>query len=592
MDLFDVLTLIGGLCLFLFGMNVMGKALERRAGDRLRSLLERMTSGRLSGFLAGCGITAIIQSSSATTVMVVGFVNSGLMTLRQAINVIMGSNVGTTMTAWILSLSGISSENTWVQLLKPTSFVPVVALIGTIMIMSKGDDKRKDTGTILLGFATLMFGMDTMSGSVAGLAELPSFQQLLVTFENPLLGVLAGAAFTAVIQSSSAAVGVIQVLAMTGQVTYGAAIPIIMGTCIGTCVTAVISAIGTKREAQQAAMAHLAFNVLGSFIWIIVYMVIRTAFAPVILGLPATLLGIAVINTAFNVLTAAIFLPAASVLERIVLAIIPSKETEKEEENLLAGLPELDERLLVTPAVALERCEEVAGEMAVLSLDALKSGLQAIRKFSDDLPGRVRDAEERTDRIEDALGTYLVRLSAGDISNADNERITVLLKVIGDYERIADHAVNIMESAEEMHDKKIVFTGDASQEMDLIIAAVEEVAEMTTDVFLNSDVTRAKDVEPLEQVIDDLKEELRTRHIKRLKEGRCGADAGFVWSDLLTDLERCSDHCSNIAATLIDADTHTRNMHETLREQREHSALFSARYHEYLEKYHMQGMPS
>lgn len=582
MDIFDVLTLIGGLCLFLFGMNVMGKALERRAGDRLRSLLEKMTSGRLSGFLAGCGITAIIQSSSATTVMVVGFVNSGLMTLRQAINVIMGSNVGTTMTAWILSLSGISSDNVWIQLLKPTSFVPVVALIGTVMLMMKGDDKRKDTGMILLGFATLMFGMDTMSASVSGLAELPEFQQLLVAFENPIAGVLAGAAFTAVIQSSSAAVGVLQVLAMTGQMSYGTVIPIIMGTCIGTCITAVISAIGTRREAQQAAVAHLTFNVLGSLIWIVVFMVLKAIFQPAILTLSASLVGIAVINTAFNVFTAAIFLPAASVLEKIVLTIVPNRPEPEEPDDL-----QLDERLLVTPALALERCEEAAGEMAKVSLRALEDSLQLVDEWSQERAESVIAAENQTDRMEDALGTFLVQLSARDISNADNERITVLLKVLGDYERIADHAVNIMESADEMQDKKIRFTGQAQSELDTMFAAVREVAEMTTNVFLTNDISAAKEVEPLEQVIDGLKEQMRTRHIVRLKEGRCTAEAGFVWSDLLTDLERCSDHCSNIAGSLIDADAHNRNIHETLRLQREESSFFEGKFQQYLEKYRL-----
>lgn len=587
MDIFDVLSLIGGLCLFLFGMNVMGKALERRAGDRLRSLLERMTSGRLSGFLAGCGITAIIQSSSATTVMVVGFVNSGLMTLRQAINVIMGSNVGTTITAWVLSLSGISSDNIWVQLMKPSSFVPVVALIGTIMIMSKGDDKRKDTGTILLGFATLMFGMEAMSGSVAGLAELPQFQQILVTFENPIAGLLAGAAFTAVIQSSSAAVGVVQVLAMTGQMSYGAVIPIIMGTCIGTCITAVLSAIGTRREAQQAAMAHLTFNVAGSVIWMIVYMIVKAVFAPTVLALPATLVGIALVNTAFNVLTAAIFLPAAGILERIVLMVVPSESKKADDTDL--PLPEegleLDERLLVTPSLALERCEEVAWTMAETSVDALSSSIQTVQEYSKDLADHIREEEERTDRIEDALGTFLIRLSSSDISNADNERITVLMKVIGDYERIADHAVNILESAEEMHEKKIRFTKDASQEMEVMTAAVTEVAQIATDAFMRKDLETAKNVEPLEEVVDDLKDQLRTRHIMRLKEGRCTAEAGFIWADLLTDLERCSDHCSNIAGCLIDADIHTRNIHETLRAQKEQSSLFTAKYQQYLDKY-------
>ncbi len=583
MDIFDMLSLIGGLCLFLFGMNIMGKALERRAGDRLRSLLEKMTSGRLTGFAAGCGITAIIQSSSATTVMVVGFVNSELMSLRQAINVIMGSNVGTTITAWILSLSGISSDNLVLQLLKPTSFVPVVALIGTVMLMAKTSDKTKDTATILLGFATLMFGMDTMSSSVSGLAEIPEFQQILTTFENPILGVLAGAAFTAVIQSSSAAVGVVQVLAMTGQMPYGSAIPIIMGTCIGTCVTAVIAAIGTKREAQQAAMAHLTFNVLGSVIWIIVYMVVKSVISIPMLGMPASLVGIALINTGFNVLTAAIFLPMPGVLERIVLTVIPNKvEAEPEDER-----PELDERLLVTPSIALEHCEDLATEMARVSRNALLTSLDQIKHYTPEMGKAIRDAEERTDQLEDVLGSFLVRLSSSDLSNADNERITFLLKSIGDYERIADHAVNILESAEEIVQKGIEFTDEASHEMKVITNAVREVIEMATRAYLQMDLEAAKDVEPLEQVIDDLKEQLRTRHIERMKSGNCSVDAGYVWLDILTDLERCSDHCSNIAGSLMDTSVHTMHLHETLRAQKELSASFSLKYQQYQEKYRL-----
>lgn len=585
MDIFDILTMTGGLCLFLFGMNVMGKALERRAGDRLRSLLEKMTSGRFAGFLAGCGITAIIQSSSATTVMLVGFVNSGLMDLRQAINVIMGSNVGTTMTAWILSLSGISSDNVWVQLLKPTSFVPVIALIGIVMLMAKGDDKRKDTAMILLGFATLMFGMETMSEAVSGLAELPAFREMLVAFEHPIAGLLAGAAFTAVIQSSSAAVGVLQVLAMTGQITYEAAIPIIMGTCIGTCVTAVISSIGTRREARQAAMAHLAFNVMGSVIWTAVFIVAGALFEPGVLGMPATLLGIAVVNTAFNVFTAALFLPAAGVLERIVLLIVPNKP-EKDERT--EDTVEIDERLLVTPALAMERCEELAYEMAEDAVETLHDSLRSISEYSSELADKIRRGENKTDIYEDALGSYLVKLSTRDLSIADNERITVLLKVIGDYERIADHALNILESAEELKSKSIHFTEDARQELDVIIAAVKEVSGLTLQTFHSRIPEAAMEIEPLEQVIDDLKETLRTRHILRMKQGRCGVDVGFVWADLLTDLERVSDHCSNIAASIIDAADHTRNMHETLRFQREQSTFFGVRYLEYQKKYALQ----
>ena len=582
MDFFDVLTLIGGLCLFLFGMSIMGKALEQRAGDSLRSLLGKMTSGRLAGFAAGCGITAVIQSSSATTVMVIGFVNSGLMSLRQAINVIMGSNVGTTITAWMLSLTGISAASLWLQMLKPSSFVPIIALIGITMYMMKGDDKRKETATILLGFATLMFGMETMSAAASGLADLPQFQQLFVTFKNPFLGMLVGAVLTAVIQSSSAAIGILQVLAMTGQVTYEAAIPIIMGTCIGTCITAILSSIGTRREARQAALAHLTFNVLGAVIWSTVFILVKTLFDPAILNSPATLVGIAMVNMAFNVLTAAIFLPAGGFLERVVLKIIPNKPTESEE-----LFTELDERLLVTPSLALDRCESMAEEMAKCASTALEQSMQSVREYSEELAGLIREAEERTDQIEDVLGTYLIKLSSLDISPSDNERITVLLKVIGDYERIADHSVNILESAEELHEKKIRFTDDACRQLRDMFDAVEEVQGLAMKAFLDADPQTALEVVPLEQVIDRLKEKLRSDHIERMKEGRCSPDAGFVWSDLLTDLERCSDHCSNIAGSVIDAAQHTRMTHELLRQQKENSAFFESRYRELLAKYHL-----
>lgn len=583
MSIFDVLTLIGGLCLFLFGMSVMGTALQQRAGGKLRSMLEKMTSGRLTGFLAGCGITAVIQSSSATTVMVVGFANSGLMTLRQAINVIMGSNVGTTITAWILSLSGISADSALVQIFKPSSFVPLIALIGIVMYMMKGDEKRKETATILLGFATLMFGMETMSSSAAGLAEMPMFKDAFVAFENPFLGVLIGAGVTAIVQSSSAAVGILQALAVTGMVPYSAAIPIIIGTCIGTCVTAMISSIGTRREAQQAAVAHLAFNVMGSVIWISVYSIVSLIADPPILNAPATLVGIAVINTAFNLLTAAVFLPAAGLLERIVVAVVPNREDEKETLPL-----ELDERLLVTPSLALERCEEIAREMAECSTRALRDSMGLFDEFSEEAADRIRKDEERTDRIEDVLGSFLIKLGGREIRPADNERITLLLKVIGDYERIADHSVNIMESAEEMHAKGLRFTEDANEELRLMMRAVGESVDFARDAFLKGDIRAAEEVEPLEQIIDDLKEKLRTDHIERMKEGRCGADAGFVWSDLLTDLERCSDHCSNIAGCVIEAAGHTRMIHETLRRQKEESQQFESRYLELAERYHLQ----
>ncbi len=595
MTIFDVLTLAGGLCLFLFGMNIMGQALERRAGPGLRNMLERMTTGKLSGFLTGCGITAVIQSSSATTVMVVGFVNSGLMSLKQAINVIMGSNVGTTITAWILSLSGVSSDNLLVQLLKPSSFVPVIALIGIILFMFVGKGKHKDTGMILLGFATLMFGMETMSSSVSGLADIPAFRQLFLLFENPLLGVLAGAVLTAIIQSSSASVGILQALAMTGQVSYGAAIPILMGDSIGTCVTALLSSVGAKKEAKRAAMAHLCFNVIGAAVWITVFCVVRALVHPVILSAPATLLGIAIANTMFKVLSTALLLPMSELLEKLVTWLVPDKgETEEE------IAPQLDERLLATPTLALSRCDETAVELAKQAEIALDNGLLAVTgisrgkdgtaftKDAQTLAENILNAEERTDLLEDALDSFLVKLSTKDISDEDNEWITAVLKISGDYERIADHSLNMLEASQRMQEANLVYTDEAQHEMETITAAVREVMELSLQAFESKDMTAASRVEPLEQVVDQLKETLRNHHIRRMKTGKCSMEAGIIWADILTDLERVSDHCSNIAGCIMDLQDHTMNIHENQRYQKQYDEQFKQRFTEYQVKYSVQ----
>ena len=438
--------MLGGLCLFLFGMTLMGQALERRAGGRLRSLLGKMTTGRLAGFFTGLGVTAVIQSSSATTVMVVGFVNSGLMTLRQAINVIMGANVGTTVTAWLLSLGGISGDSIWVRLLKPTSFTPVLALAGIIFFMFCKDNKKKDTGTVLLGFATLMFGMETMSSAVGGLADVPAFRQLFIAFQNPVLGLLAGAVLTAVIQSSSASVGILQALAVTGQVSYGAAIPIIMGQNIGTCVTALLSSVGTNKNAKRAAFVHLSFNVIGSAVLLAAYSIVRAILAPAILGEAATLPGIAVIHTAFNLLCVAILMPMAPLLEKLALRVIHDAPAPEHK-------TELDERLLASPALALGQCREVTMKMADCAVQALRGSLLSVTDYTPALAEQVRADEEVTDHYEDILGTYLVKLSSQTLTAADSENATELLKAIGDFERIADHAVNIVESAEELQSK-------------------------------------------------------------------------------------------------------------------------------------------
>ena len=572
MSIFDVLTMIGGLCLFLFGMDLMGQALERRAGGRLRTLLDKMTGRVMTGFLTGMAITAVIQSSSATTVMVVGFVNSGLMTLRQAINVIMGANVGTTVTAWLLSLAGISSGNVWIDLLKPTSFTPVLALVGIILYMSCKSGKRKDTGVILLGFATLMFGMDTMSGAVAGLKDVPAFAQLFVAFKNPVLGVLAGAVLTGIIQSSSASVGILQALAVTGQVSYAAAIPIIMGQNIGTCVTALLSSVGTNKNAKRAAVVHLMFNVIGVVVLLTAFCIVKAVFAPAILQAPATMYGIAVAHSCFNVICTALLLPCGGLLEKLAVRLVPDGPRALAEQPV-----ELDERLLATPPLALQQCRAVAEEMAACAAEALNRGLDAFSAYTPELAEGIRRDEKRCDRYEDALGTYLVRLSTQQMGAAESEEATELLKTIGDFERISDHAVNVLESAEELRTKGLTFSKTAQRELDVLSKAVRDIQALALRAFREKDMDAAGQVEPLEQVIDDLKEQMRTRHILRLQQGQCSIETGFVWCDLLTDLERTSDHCSNIAGCVIDAAQHDLNLHETLRSVRHSDGTYRQR---------------
>ena len=578
MDIFDVLSLIGGLSLFLFGMSLMGQALERRAGGQLRALLEKLTTGKLAGLLTGLGVTAVIQSSSATTVMVVGFVNSGLMTLKQAINIIMGANIGTTVTAWILSLAGIESENLFIRLLKPSSFTPVLSLIGIIYYMFFKNAKKKDTGMILLGFATLMFGMETMSGAVSGLSDIPAFQQMFILFKNPVLGVLAGAILTAVIQSSSASVGILQALAVTGQVSYGAAIPIIMGQNIGTCVTAMISSVGANKNAKRAALVHLSFNIIGTVVWLIVFCLLRVLYYPAFLNESASLMGIAVAHSIFNLLCTILMLPLSGFLERLVTVLVPNAKQPE-------AFEELDERLFATPSIALDRCHMVAADMAESAVTSLNEALSCLQGFSPELAASIREKENKTDHYEDILGTYLVNLSTRQISEADSREAAKLLKMIGDFERIADHAVNLLESAEELQDKRLRLTQASSKELDTISAAVSDILELSLSAFLKNDLTTAAMVEPLEQVIDQLKEQLRTRHILRLQKGDCTIDAGFAWLDLLTNLERTADHCSNIAGCVIDAAHDTMNLHQSLREVRSDSEEFWAYYKEYTHKY-------
>ncbi len=546
MDLFDVLEMIGGLCLFLFGMNIMGQALERKAGNKLKDLLAKMTNSKFKGFLTGLVITSIIQSSSATTVMVVGFVNSGLMSLRQAINVIMGANIGTTITSWILSLGGIDGSSILIRLLKPTSFTPILALIGIILYMFVKNDSKKDTGLILLGFATLMFGMDTMSSSVSGLADVPAFSQLFLLFTNPILGVLAGALLTAIIQSSSASVGILQALANTGQVSYGAAVPIIMGQNIGTCVTALLSSIGTNKNAKRAAFVHLMFNVLGTVVVLSVFCIVKSLVYLPILEDNATMLGVAICHSLFNIICVIILLPLSSLLEKLALKVIPdSKSKEKYDE--------LDNRLFVTPALALSQAKSSLLDMADTSKAAMDNAIKTIDNYSDKAYEKVCKIEDKNDHYEDIIGTYLVELSSKNTLNeAESKEVSKMLKVIDDLERLADHAINIAQDSKELRTQNLSLSEAAIKELDKMTGAVSEIVDLAIKAFKENSLELALKIAPLEEVIDGLKESLRANHIDRVKKGECTIETGFIWTDLIINLERVGDHCNDIGAEIID----------------------------------------
>ena len=580
MTIFNALSLIGGLCLFLYGMNVMGQALERRAGNKLHSVLEKLTTGKIAGFLTGLGITAIIQSSSATTVMVVGFVNSGLMTLKQAINVIIGANIGTTVTAWILSLGGIDSGNFFVQMLKPTSFTPILALVGIILTMACKSSKNKDTGVIFLGFTILMFGMDTMSASVSGLKNVPQFQQMFLMFENPILGMLAGAVLTAIIQSSSASVGILQALSVTGQVSLGAAIPIIMGQNIGTCITAILSSFGTNKNAKRAALVHLAFNVIGTVVWLTVFMIVKQIFNPQLFGELANLFNIAVSHTIFNTLNTFLLLPMSGLLEKLAITLVP--DTDKPDVT-----SKLDERFLATPHVALDVSCGVTIDMAKTAVKVLRDGVKYFLSNTNDssVMSQIIEDEDTTDHYEDILGTYLVKLGSHQIGDNEGTQVTKLLHIISDYERIADHGVNMVYAADQLQKQDLEVSESALKDLDILVAAVDEVLDLSLEAFVNNDIEKAKLVEPLEQVIDKLKEKMRARHILRLQQGECSIKSGFIWADLLTDLERVADHCSNIAICVIDAADNKMNMHESIKELRTDNAEFEKNYNLYKAKY-------
>lgn len=555
MDIFDVFMLLGGLVLFLYGMNVMGGGLEKLSGSKLERILENLTNNPLKGVLVGAGVTAIIQSSSATTVMVVGFVNSGIMKLKQAIGIIMGANIGTTVTAWILSLTGIQGDSIWISMLKPTSFAPILAVIGMGVIMFSKSGRKRDLGSILVGFFMLMFGMSAMSDAVAPLANSEAFTSILLLFTNPLFGVLAGTVLTAIIQSSSASVGILQALATTGSITYGMAIPIIMGQNIGTCATALISCIGANKNAKRAAMIHFYFNIIGTIIFLALFYVLDA-----IIGFSFTATSIngaeiAMIHTVFNLTSTAIMLPFGNQLAK--LATLTIREGSKEEVLL-------DERLLNVPSFAIEQCKNVIVEMAALARNTLNMSLAMIDKYDAKTAKLIIENEDKIDRYEDVLGTYLVKLSARELSEENSNEVSKLLHIIGDLERIGDHCVNIVESVQEMANKGIAFSNIAKGELGVMGSAVSEIVGFATDIVATEDLKLASKVEPLEEVIDGLETELKMRHVRRLKDGNCTIELGFIFSDLITNYERVADHCSNIAACVIQISVASFDMHEYL----------------------------
>lgn len=559
MDFFSVLSMIGGLALFLYGMNVMGDGLSKISGGKMEKILETLTSNPLKAVGLGALVTAVIQSSSATTVMVVGFVNSGIMKLSQAVGVIMGANIGTTMTSWILSLSGIESSNFVIKLFKPTSFSPILALIGVSFLLFAKSEKKKDIGNILLGFAVLMFGMDSMSAAVKPLADVPEFTGILTKFSNPLLGMLAGTLLTAVIQSSSASVGILQALCVTGAVKYSVAIPIILGQNIGTCVTALLSAIGAKKNAKRAAMVHLYFNLIGTAVFMVLFYGIHAAIGFDFMSESANAAGIAVVHSVFNIFATVLLLPFSKGLEKLAcLTIRDEKESVPD-----TGVTELlDSRFLEKPAFAMEQSRRVANQMAEASKDALFTALPLFDSYEASDEAKVIKEENRVDEFEDVLGSYLVKLGQKDLTLGDNRDLSMILHCIGDFERISDHAVNIMESAKELHDKGIKFSENALAELRVISRAVTDIVNISYEVFEKRDVELARKVEPLEEIIDELSRELKSRHIDRLREGKCSIEQGFILSDVITSMERISDHCSNIAVCISQVtedsfDTHS-----------------------------------
>ena len=559
MDIFSIVTLIGGLAFFLYGMNEMSNGLKKLAGGRLEKTLRKMTATPMMGLVLGAGITIAIQSSSAMTVMLVGLVNSGILQLSQTVGVIMGSNIGTTLTAWILSLSGIQSDNILIKFLKPSNFAPIFALIGIILIMVAKRNRNKDIGNILVGFAILMFGMNLMSGAVEPLADMPQFQSMLTAFKNPIVGVLVGAAFTGIIQSSAASVGILQALSLTGGITYGMAIPIIMGQNIGTCVTAVISSIGVNKNAKRVSVIHMSFNLIGTAVCLILFYGVGAFVEMAFMNSSVDPSGIALAHSVFNIFTTLILLPFSKQLVKIAEKVIPNKQ-ETETYTLI------DERLFNTPAIAVYESNNITVKMCKMAHESIELGLDVIGKYNQQTAAKILELEDAIDNYEDKLGTYMVKLSSKELSDADSRQVSKVLHSIGEFERLSDHAVNLLGVAEEMHDKNIKFSDAANKEIAVATAAIKEILNMTTQAFETNDIALACKVEPLEQVIDDLLAEIKARHITRLQAGACTIELGFVLSDLLSNYERVSDHCSNIAVAMIEVQHDSFKTHEYLHE--------------------------
>jgi len=585
MDIFDFLNMTGGLALFLYGMSIMGNSLSKMAGGRLEKVLEKLTKKRILAVLLGAGVTAVIQSSSATTVMVVGFVNSGIMKLSQAVGIIMGANIGTTITSWMLSLTGIEGNTIWLKLLKPSSFSPVLAGIGIILIMAvKGESKKKDIGSILLGFAILMFGMETMSGAVAGLADEPSFTGVLTAFSNPILGMAVGAILTAIIQSSSASVGILQALCVTGAVSYSVALPIIMGQNIGTCVTSIISSIGASKNARRAAMVHLYFNLIGTVLFMALFYMINSFMNFAFLGEAANAAGIAVIHSLFNIGATIVLFPFSDLLVKLAKITIPDvKAKEKPAEKVVVSI---DERFLSRPAFAMELCRGKATEMAELTGRAMGLALEVLVNYDKKKAKEVIRLEDVADRYEDVLGTYLVKLSSKNLSTKDSQSMSIILHSISDFERISDHAMGIVRSAEEIHAKGLSFTRHAKKEIETLCRAVSDICELTVESFCSDNVDGAMHVEPLEEVIDTLSKKIKENHIRRLQKGKCSIEMGFILEDILTGLERVSDHCSNVAIEMITIYDNDYSTHEYFKNfSNEERESFNEEYEELIKRY-------